>query len=495
MCSKAGAIALLAALAALAGCASAPSESYLTTKTPYRPRQAVTAYTAPPAGFTAVHTQLVARHGTRGMTSMKDDLALLNMCRDAARENALTPLGKSLMADVQRLIEVQLLLGAGIDGIAKPGYANLTQIGIDEHRDLARRLVQRLPALFATADGGAIVVKHSGVDRARDSAYFFTQALAQAAPAVAPAIAPAQTDRFTLYFHKLSAKVDGTPARSDPHLAVLEDSQRYQRYLDSPRLQQRLDAMHHDARLQAAARVTLERLFSKEFVDRLAAGAVRFANTGTMEAASPDGKFRAKAEGKGTTVIASPVDALMALSAVYEIAPGLRSELNRDFRPYIADEQARLLAWANDAEDFYVKGPAMRADAPVTYAMAQGLLNEFFDEAENRGTSHRATLRFSHAEIIMPLSTLLGLPGSRTPLAEGRCSITATTRGGAARWPRMPPTSSGTVLKMPREPCWCACWSTSGRRRSSRPATAPASSPTAIFMCCPPCAAAIRRRL
>ena len=417
MCFKASAIALLAALG---GCASAPPESFLTTKTPYQPRQAVTAYAAPPAGFTAVHTQLVARHGTRGMTSMKDDLALLNMCREAAREHALTPLGQSLMADVQRLIEVQLLLGSGIDGIAKPGYANLTQIGIDEHRELARRMVQRLPALFAASDGRAIVVKHSGVDRARDSAFFFTQALAQAAPPVASSIGPATVDRFTLYFHKLNVKTDGVIVPSDPRHAVFYDSQLYQQYVDSPRLQQHLDAIHHDARLKGAARVVLERLFSKTFVDRLEAGQLRFANSGAMQATSADGKHHANADGNGKTVIDSPRGALMALSALYEIAPGLSTELQRDFRPYIPDAQARLLAWANDAEDFYSKGPGAATDRPVTYKMATGLLVDFFDEAERGSATHLASLRFAHAETIVPLAALLELPGSQTAAPAGQ---------------------------------------------------------------------------
>jgi hypothetical protein len=346
------------------------------------------------------------------------------MCRQAAADNALTPLGKSLLDDVQRLIEVQLLLGAGVDGIGKPGYANLTQTGIDEHRQLARRLVQRLPALFATGaagaagaagDGRAIVVQHSGVDRARDSAWFFTQSLAQAAPRLAPSIRPATVDRFTLYFHKLNIKTDGVIAPTDPRYAIFQDSQRYQQYVDSPRLQRHLDAVHDDARLKAAARVVLERLFSRDFVDRLDAGRLRFSNRGAMQATSPDGKHHASAEGNGKTVIAAPVDALLALSSLYEIAPGLRHELQRDFRRYIPDPQARLLAWANDADDFYSKGPGALDDRPVTYRMATGLLADFFDDAERGSATRLATLRFAHAETIVPLAALLELPGSEKP--------------------------------------------------------------------------------
>lgn len=149
---------------------------------------------------------------------------------------------------------------------------------------------------------------------------------------------------------------------------------------------------------------------SGAFSGRLAAGQLRFSNSGRMAATSADGK----------TVLTTPVDALMALSALVEIAAGLAVELGRDFRQYIPDEQARLLAWANDAGDFFSKGPGAAADSPVSYKMAECLLTDFFDEAEQGSSGHLATFRFSHAEIIIPLATLLGVPGSATPLAEGQ---------------------------------------------------------------------------
>lgn len=401
-------------------CAAAAGDDFLTTKTPYQPRQDAATYAPAPAGFVPVSTQLVARHGTRGMTGMKADLAMLNMCRQAAQEQALTPLGRGLMADIERLIQVQLVLGAGIDGIANPGYANLTRIGIEEHRQLAQRVVQRLPSLFAVPGSRNIVVQHSGVDRARDSAYFFMQSLTQAAPQLAGAVDPAPAvNRYTLYFHKLNGSTDAVN-NSDADYATYQDSQRYQQYLRSPGLQAQLDAIGSDPRLDSAARIVLERLFSRDFVDRLAAGTLRFANTGRMEAVAGGGKFHAGRDGDGKTVLASPRDALMALSALYEIAPGLRLELGRDFRPYIPDEQARLLAWANDAEDFFVKGPGTAQTGAVTYQMARGLLTDMFDQAGQGSKRRLATFRFSHAEILIPLATLLGIPGASTPLRAGQ---------------------------------------------------------------------------
>lgn len=411
---------IIVALACLTGCATTPAGDFLSTKTPYQPRQAIADYAPAPPGFVPLHTQLLARHGARAMTAMKDDLALLNLCRQAAPEQALHPLGRRLMDDIERLVQVQLLLGHGVAGISSPGYANLSRIGIDEQRGLAQRLLQRQAALFAARDGRTIAVEHSGVDRARDSATFFMQALREAAPALGAVIEAPVVNRYSLYFHKLHAGTDGVPDAGDPRLAVYRASQRYQQYQRSARLQSRLDAVNDDARLGPAARVVLERLFTTAFVDRLASGQLRVANVGATEAVSTDGSLHVRLEGNGKTVLASPVDALRALSALYEIAPGLRAELGRDFRPYIPDEQARLLAWLNDAEDFFVKGPGDAQDSPVTYQMAAGLLADFFEEAEQGSGRRLASFRFAHAETIIPLATLLGVAGSSTPVAAGQ---------------------------------------------------------------------------
>ncbi|MFZ6746120.1 hypothetical protein ACO0LC_23075 [Undibacterium sp. JH2W] len=140
-----------------------------------------------------------------------------------------------------------------IKGISKPGYGNESQQGIDEHLQLAAHMYQRLPALFhAAADttGEAqtrkIMVLTSGKDRAVDSGYFFVpllirqQASLQKLVVYPPSLAPAAeqdhqsrplgTDRFLLYFHKLSATQDKVSNPGAPLFAIYEASQAYQRY-------------------------------------------------------------------------------------------------------------------------------------------------------------------------------------------------------------------------------------------------------------------------
>lgn len=414
---------LALALAALGtGCAS-PGATFLTTKTPYQP-PAAASYQAVPAGYLPVHTQMLARHGTRGLTSMKSDLALLNLWRLAAADNALTPLGRALGPDLERLIRANALLGDGIDGISRPGYGNLSLTGIEEHRQLARRVLQRLPGLFATAATGQqrIAIQSSGVDRARDSAWFFVQSMSAAMPALAPVLEPATVNRFELYFHKLDADkdlaADGAPL-SPLYQATYAQSQAYQAYRDSAALASRLAAIHDDPRIKAAAREVLGRLFSATFLARLERGLLSAANTGEVSVTSDDGKFTRQLSGDGDSRIGGLVDALLALSSVVDIAPGLRSELGKDFTDYLPAQQAGLLAWANDSENFYSKGPGVAEDNPVTYQMAGALLADFFGEIDavaDGSSRHAAKFRFAHAETIIPFASRLQLPGIFAPL-------------------------------------------------------------------------------
>lgn len=167
---------------------------------------------------------MVARHGSRGLSSLKYDLALYNLWKQAKTENALTPLGEQLGADLEAMMKANILLGYGVEGIRQYGYGNETMTGILEHRGIADRLLQRLPTLVNSQ--ASILVQSSGVDRAVDSAKFFTAELIKQQPQLKDKIVPVSytnlssssvpslvdggVDRFKLYFHSLNATEDLT---------------------------------------------------------------------------------------------------------------------------------------------------------------------------------------------------------------------------------------------------------------------------------------------
>ena len=418
------------------GLAPAVAAPNYQTKTPYQPQQDMALYAAPPAGYLPVATQMLARHGSRGLTGFKADLALYNLWLEAERQGTLTPLGRQLGPDILALMKANFLLGAGVPGISKPGYGNETQQGIAEHAGLARRMVARLPTLFADADPQRqVVVVTSGKDRAVDSGTFFVQSLVKERrdlraaivypPSRAPAAEtdhtsrPAGTDRFLLYFHKLDKTRDRVADPADPLYGTYLASQAYQAYVDSAALADKEAAVLRQPRVLKASRAALGRLFSSAFLDRLDRGKLRFANTGTRTFASADGKFSSTLTGDGSEQITSSLDAALALYALYCAAADMQAELPVDFTRYVLPQQADVFAWVNDAQDFYKKGPGMTQQDGVTWRMARTLKEDFLQEADTVAAgnlAHRAKLRFAHAETIIPFAALLQLPRMSEPL-------------------------------------------------------------------------------
>lgn len=425
-------------------------EQFYQTKTPYAPQQTSASYEAPPAGYKAVYTQMLARHGSRGLSSFKTELALYNLWLAAKQANAVTPLGGQLGPDLEAMMKANALLGYGVDGITKPGYGNETVQGAEEHAGLAQRMYARLPELFRAADsapqqradtmamtGGAtdgatggqhgtdgagarrILVVSSGRDRAADSAYFFSRALVLKQPNLAPLI-DNSIDRSTLYFHKLNAHQDGQ---------VPDATLAYQRWAGSDELKTREAAAHQNPRLKAAAAATLAALFKPSFIATL--NETSFASTGKRTYTSADGKLSTTLTGDGETKITSATDAVLALYDLYAAAADMRNELKTDFNKYIKPAEARIYAETEDAIAFYEKGPAIAENGDVTWHMAAPLLADFFSEADaidHGQRPHLAKLRFAHAEIVIPMASLLGL-GQQLPRATTYSYQNSSWRG------------------------------------------------------------------
>ncbi|WP_343593652.1 histidine-type phosphatase [Paracidovorax wautersii] len=430
--------ACLAATLSLAACGgggdgspASASSGFYATKTGYQPRQSLASYEAPPPGFSTVYAELVARHGSRGLSSLKYDDAVLNMWTRAKADGALTALGQQLGPDVQKIMQANFVLGWGVAGISTPGYGNLTQVGIAEHRQLAARLVQRDPDLFSgqRLQGRArtIEVLNSGQDRAVDSSQFFAASLADSAPAAAAAIAPAVVDRYQLYPHKLSTGTDAVTDGNAVHAAVLAASQDYQRYAAAKdaagfgaEAAAKVAAARNAPEVRAHARAVLERLFTGAFIDKLDAGTYGFSNNGKRTFSSADGRFTSTLAGDGKTRIQSAVDAAALLYELYIIAPGMKAETGSlDFSPYMPVEHAPTFAYLQDIDDFYGKGPAATEYGGVTTRFTQALLQDFFDEVgriAQGDMGHAARLRFTHAEVMIPFIARLGLRNAATPV-------------------------------------------------------------------------------
>jgi len=413
--------------------------TYYQTKTPYRPQQDAATYEAPPAGYAPVYTELVARHGSRGLSGFKYDGAIYSMLVKAEADGALTALGAQLKADTYAMMKANALLGYGVQGISTPGYGNLTQTGIREHQQLAARLAQRLPALFASG-GRQIVVVNSGQDRAVDSSTYFSAALVAAQPALAAAITlpaapagypasapvaqPAGTNRFLLYFHSLKPATDLVTDTSDPYYATYQASQAYQAYSSDAAVADKLKTIKAAPQVGEVAQTVLSALVSQAFIAKLGSDGYTFANTGTYTFTSSDGKFTNTLKGDGKTKIASAVDAVNVLYNLLQVAPAMTAETGGvTMEKYLGAEQAQTLAYLQNAEDYYQKGPGIQEANPVTYRMAKVLQDDFFNEVDAiaRGDlAHAAKLRFTHAEIVIPFASIMNLKNVFVPTPQAQ---------------------------------------------------------------------------
>ncbi|MGK8195562.1 histidine-type phosphatase [Burkholderia cepacia] len=413
--------------------------TYYQTKTPYRPQQDAATYEAPPAGYAPVYTELVARHGSRGLSGFKYDGAIYAMLVKAEADGALTALGAQLKADTYAMMKANALLGYGVAGISTPGYGNLTQTGIREHQQLAARLAQRLPALFS-AGNRQIVVVNSGQDRAVDSSTFFSASLVAAQPALAPAITlpaapsgypasapvaqPAGTNRFLLYFHSLKPATDLVTDAGNPYYATYQASQAYQAYANDATVAAKLNAIKAAPQAAEVAQTVLSALVSQAFIAKLGTSGYTFANTGTYAFTSADGKFTNTLKGDGKTKIATAVDAVNVLYNLLQVAPAMTAETGGvTMEKYIGAEQAQYLAYLQDAEDYYQKGPGIQEANPVTYRMAKVLQDDFFGEVDaiaSGDLTRAAKLRFTHAEIMIPFASIMNLKNVFVPTPQAQ---------------------------------------------------------------------------
>ncbi|MET7646440.1 histidine-type phosphatase [Streptomyces sp. NPDC005426] len=357
--------------AALPAQAQPGSSGFYATKTPYAPQQNPRTYQPAPKGFVPVFTENVSRHGSRAASDSEDGDLILALWEKARSEDQLTRTGERFGGDTKALL-------AAMDAI---GYGQLSGRGVREIQDTAARLEKRLPGLFRqiAENSEQINVVNSGKDRAVDSGNLFAEALAENDPALAPLITPARTDADLLYFHKSA----GGAA--------------YRDYIENDeRLAATLDGITDQPASHTAARNVLRKIFKPAFVERISAG--EFAS------------------------VATEVEAAQAVYALYSIAPAMADEGDWDMERYLAPRDARWFAYLSDAEDFYEKGPGFD-DSDITYKMANVLLDDFFTKIDARraGTSNAgAELRFTHAEEIIPLAALMGLPGSTKPVSEAR---------------------------------------------------------------------------
>lgn len=237
---------------------------------------------------------------------------------------------------------------------------------------------ERLPGLFASAAKSAagdtterIAVVAASQERTVATSAFVS-GLESSDPGLAPVIGATRVNNNLLYFHKA---------------AINQDYQNYVAF--NPDLLAAEATAQDEPRSRAVATAMLERSFTPAFVRQIAAG-----------------DFSAE--------FVNQVDAATALYDLWAVSNDMPDEGHWTLGRYLTPQQASWFGYLDDVDSFYENGPAFLGD-DITYAMAGVLLDDMFAQIQAKadGSSQLiAVLRFTHAEEIFPLATLLGLPGS-----------------------------------------------------------------------------------
>lgn len=444
-------VAGVAALAMLATGTAHAANTYYSSKQPYiAPQQALDmSYSAVPEGYAITYTEMLARHGSRGLSSYKYDALLKLMGQTASEVGGFV----SEEAEQTFMANVQAIIDANVEN----GYGMLTGQGATQHQGIGSRAYQRNKQLFdqAAADGETIEYESSGEPRATESGENFKKGFDEASsselvdsyvtptdPAGEGDAAPFQKSPNTLYFHKTD-NPDGSEKTGDAAIIA----QRYETFIENNETIANAEDYIEDVDASVAVSYDLlKQIFTEDFLDNIGKkeGQYSWYNTTTGEEDSGEDGFddetgedirNCAIEGDPDELIAqygedicgetgkhitSVVDAAMDLYNLYIIAADMQEENigdhTFDFDQYfktISPEDGDVFAWILDMEDFYEKGPSY-AGQDETYRIAQPLLDDFFASIDERvaGGDTAATFRFAHAETIMPFAALIGAPGS-----------------------------------------------------------------------------------
>lgn len=461
-------VAGVAALAMLAtGTAHAANGStYYSSKQPYIvPQQAVDmSYSAAPEGYTITYTEMLARHGSRGLSSYKYDALLMKMAETAKAEDGFVDkeTGEKFIKNLEAIT------AANVDN----GYGMLTGQGESQHQGIGERAYKRNQTLFdqAAADGETIEYESSGEARATESGENFKLGFDSASNGelansyVTPANPTGQTtdgifnaSPNTLYFHKVKNPDGEGKAEGSTEWKIASE---YEQFVeDNSTIDAAMDYI--EAKGEGVADALLTQIFKPEFLNNIGEGEGKYSWYNTIDGKEhtdevnnttgekkPDGlddktgksidlfwndapnadvNVDADARGEMEKHITSKVDAAMDLYNLYIIAADMQEENTDahrfDFGKYFEgiSTEGETFAWILDAEDFYEKGPSY-AGQTETYRIAQPLLDDFFNSIDDRvdGGKTAATFRFAHAETIIPFAALIKAPGSEEQIPQGK---------------------------------------------------------------------------
>ncbi len=336
---------------------------YLNTKTPYQPQQIK--HTSPPKNYTPVFINYVGRHGARFLTSKGNDVLVADVLQQAQQQHALTPIGEMILKQVQQLVN-----------ISTNNYGNITLLGEEEQHAIAARMQKEYAPVFSK---GKLMIEMTSKVRTQQSATAFLSGLSgYDSTHIQSYIFPADADSI-LRFYDLSAA--------------------YKTYEESTDVKQHIDSLKNDKQTLLMANNVCSKIFTNAFINQLNKGEIKSSNiTKTQAVTTTNFSF--------------------ALYEVYCMLFSVTKEMQLTDKTFSNNYKAAFtdndLAWFDkitSVEDFYEKGPAENANG-IQVTIASPLLRNMLNTTDSmiEHKTYDGIFRFTHAEAISPLATLMEIP-------------------------------------------------------------------------------------
>lgn len=390
--------------------------NYLQSSSLYSPPKTV--IDQAPEGYSLKHISVLARHGARGQSKPGKDLVLYQMARKAELDQMLThsstlPEQLDEFLNGQNVLSNHDCLPEHAQGVRL--YGNLSGSGLETSFQLGARMYRRHQAFFdrLQAEGKAISWLHSYKDRTKDTGCQWVSGMTQSMTQ-RPIINSLGVNDFMMRFFDLSDEnlgddVIGSFETNDMKQDLLTKSKRYQEYVDDEQgfFLQKLNAVKQSSIYRSHALKLLRKNFEDRFIDGLG-------NQYSFQSIVPSGKtgewLPASRPDKYT--INAVTEAAEFLYDIYKITPASDLAQKVNLNSFASPEQLQYFSYIADLEKFYDAGPGVSGQ-DITYSFAYVLLYDLFTSIDKTlsGDSNVAVkLRFGHAETLIPVISILGLP-------------------------------------------------------------------------------------
>ena len=318
------------------------ASNYVAYPTPPKAKE-----TPAPRGYQAFYLSHYGRHGSRYLIDKNDYLTTIATLATADSASKLTATGKDLLRRL-RMMEAE----------SRNRYGELTELGARQHRDIARRMFNRYPAVFA--DSATIDAKSTVVIRC---------------------ILSMENELLELTKLNPRLRIRHDASWHDMYFMNLTDSLLRAKRMP-PAVQQQVDAWKKQ-------HIKPRRMMQLLFND--------------------------------TAYVAQKVDAEKLFLTLFKVASILQnSELRRQFTLYdIFTDDEIYTCWQRNNIWWYINyGPCPLNGATQPFSQ-RNLLRNIIEQADSclRLSAPGATLRFGHETMVLPLVCLLGIDGHDKQIA------------------------------------------------------------------------------